>query len=219
MKLLILFTLIYFISPVDFSSEIYRHVNEEGKVVYTNHRDGSRPSEPKKKLDIDKKHYREYISFIDKFSEQYKIDKNLIISIIFIESYFDKNAVSKRGACGLMQLMPETAKRFKVNDIFDPKENIMGGTAYLRHLYDFFDGDLKLILAAYNAGENIVKKFNGIPPYKETKNYVKKVTEIYSMLNKNTIYSYFDYEGNRKFTNDISLIPRGLPFKRFEINN
>jgi len=115
--------------------------------------------------------------------------------------------------------MPETAKRFSVKDIFDPKENIKGGTAYLKYLFDFFDGDLRLILSAYNAGENIVKKYGDIPPFKETRNYVKKVSEVYKLLNKNTIYIYYDSEGNRRFTNDISIIPKGLSYKRFEINN
>jgi soluble lytic murein transglycosylase-like protein len=106
----------------------------------------------------------------------YGVDPALIKAVIKTESNFDPRAVSNKGACGLMQLIPATAERFGVSDVFDPKANIYGGTKYLSWLMTYFKGDIKLVLAAYNAGEKSVEKYdNNIPPYKETINYVKKV--------------------------------------------
>lgn len=106
-----------------------------------------------------------------------KIDKTLLQAIIETESAFNVHATSRVGARGLMQLMPETAARYGVRDIFDPEQNIWGGTRYIRDLLERFNQDIPLALAAYNAGENAVERYGGIPPYPETKEYVKKVME------------------------------------------
>jgi soluble lytic murein transglycosylase-like protein len=99
-----------------------------------------------------------------------------------VESNFDEKAKSPKGAMGYMQLMPKTAKRFGVIDITDPRQNIRGGTEYLRYLIDLFNQDISLALAGYNAGENAVVKYDySIPPYKETENYVKKVMKHYRL--------------------------------------
>ena len=97
-----------------------------------------------------------------------------------VESRFNPRARSPKNARGLMQLMPATARRFEVDDIWDPFENLMGGMAYLRWLIDHFDGDIDLSLAAYNAGEHVVNRFGGIPPYRETQDYVKTINRIYN---------------------------------------
>ncbi len=103
----------------------------------------------------------------------------LLHAVIRAESAYQPNALSHAGACGLMQLMPATAKRFKVQNIWDPAENIEGGATYLRFLMDLFGNDLRLALAGYNAGENAVKRYdNQIPPYSETQNYVRKVLQF-----------------------------------------
>jgi soluble lytic murein transglycosylase-like protein len=104
------------------------------------------------------------------------VSSDLLHAVIRAESAYVSNARSTAGACGLMQLMPETARRFKVRDIWDPQDNIHGGAAYLRFLLDLFDNDLSLALAGYNAGENAVIKYGyQIPPYPETETYVRRV--------------------------------------------
>ena len=107
-----------------------------------------------------------------------RLDPRLIRAVIAAESCANPRAVSHAGAKGLMQLMPATARRFGVSDAFDPKQNIGGGVRYLRWLLDYFNGDLKLALAGYNAGEGRVRQYNGVPPFKETRRYVKKVLAL-----------------------------------------
>ena len=124
----------------------------------------------------------QYNSFINQYARQYRIDKNLIKAVITAESCFRVKARSHKGAQGLMQLIPATAKRFGVKDSYIPKQNIRGGTKYLRFLTNRFKGDLKKIIASYNAGEGAVDKYKGIPPYKETIQYVKNVLQVYKTL-------------------------------------
>lgn len=119
-----------------------------------------------------------YHALIDAAARRNGLPPNLLHAVIRTESAYQPNALSHAGACGLMQLMPGTARRFNVADIWDPAENIRGGATYLRLLLDLFDDDLRLALAAYNAGEGAVKKYgNQIPPYRETQDYVRKVMQ------------------------------------------
>jgi hypothetical protein len=112
-------------------------------------------------------------------SDESHLDPRLVEAVIWVESHNDKFAVSPKGAAGLMQLMPGTARQLGVTDVFDPSDNIRGGVRYLRQLSDRFGGNLALVLAAYNAGEGAVQKHLGVPPYHETRQYVIKVLERY----------------------------------------
>jgi soluble lytic murein transglycosylase-like protein len=116
---------------------------------------------------------------VEQTASRLQVDPQLVHAIIKVESEYDPNAVSRKGAMGLMQLIPETAQRFGVENPFNPKENIEGGVGYLRHLLNLFGGDLSLSLAAYNAGEGAVQRFGGIPSFSETRDYVRKVTNVY----------------------------------------
>ena len=121
----------------------------------------------------------EIISMIDDTSAKYGVDAKLIKALVKQESGFNPTAKSKAGALGLMQLMPSTAKGLGVKDPLDAKQNIEGGVKYVKSLLNRFDGNIILTLAAYNAGPNAVKKYDGVPPYKETQNYVKSVLRNY----------------------------------------
>jgi len=114
-----------------------------------------------------------------RIARELSMDPKLVEAVIHVESGFDRFAVSPKGAGGLMQLMPATADRFQVRDVFDPVENIRGGVRYLKLLSDRFQGDLGRVLAAYNAGEGAVERHVGIPPYRETRQYVIHVLEQY----------------------------------------
>ncbi|MGA6927350.1 MAG: lytic transglycosylase domain-containing protein [Desulfosarcina sp.] len=116
---------------------------------------------------------------ITQVAGRYEVDPHLIRAIIFAESGYNPRAKSKKGARGLMQLMPSTAKALGVQDIFDPEENIDGGVRYFRSLLDRFDGDVQLALAAYNAGSRHVRNYEGIPPFKATQRYIKKVLKFH----------------------------------------
>ncbi len=116
---------------------------------------------------------------IERYADRYNVDPVLVRAVILVESSFDPKCVSRRGARGLMQLMPETAQRYGVKKVFDPEENIRGGVHYLADLMHLFPNDLPRTLAAYNAGENAVYKYAGIPPYDETTTYVKRALTAY----------------------------------------
>ena len=118
---------------------------------------------------------------IQQSASRHQVDPDLVRAIVRVESNFDPYAVSLRGAQGLMQLIPATAQRFGVRDAFDPRANLEGGVRYLRYLIDLYGGDLELALAAYNAGENAVSRYNGVPPYRETRNYLRKISRIYPL--------------------------------------
>jgi len=124
-----------------------------------------------------------YDTHITKYSKKHNVDSNLVKSVITAESCFKRKALSSAGAQGLMQLIPDTADRFGVTDSYDPQQNIRAGVKYLKFLLDRYKGDIKKAVAAYNAGEGAVDRYKGIPPYKETKQYVKNVLRIYSVLN------------------------------------
>jgi soluble lytic murein transglycosylase-like protein len=121
----------------------------------------------------------EIAALVNRIAPDFGLDPGLVLAVIQIESAYRTNAVSPKEAAGLMQLIPATASRFGVRDVFDPEENIRGGVKYLRWLLAYFQGDVTLALAAYNAGEGAVDRHGGIPPYAETQSYVRLVHRLY----------------------------------------
>ncbi len=130
--------------------------------------------------------YTRYDPFIREAAALYRLPESFVRAVIRVESDYNPQVVSHAGACGLMQLMPATAARMGVRDPFDPRQNILGGTRYLRILANQFNGDLVLTIAAYNAGEGAVLRYRGIPPYEETQRYVRRVLRHY--------YSFLEQE-------------------------
>jgi len=121
-----------------------------------------------------------YRPLVESISRRNGVDPNLIDAMIRTESNYNAWAVSPKGAIGLMQLIPETGRRFGVQNFFDPQQNIEGGVRYIKYLLEMFGGNVDLSLAAYNAGENLVARLGKIPPYPETRNYVRKIRAVYT---------------------------------------
>ena len=146
---------------------------------------------------------------IDRIARKHGMDPELVRAVARVESNYNPTAISPKGALGVMQLLPATAKRFGVADAYDPAQNIEGGVRYLKFLRDSFPGNLSLVLAAYNAGENAVRKHGGIPPYRETRDYVHKIRQHYGRDLPDTaagglkpdIVSYRDSAGRLVFSN------------------
>ena len=148
---------------------------------------------------------QQYDPIVQTYARRYSVPSDLIHSIIKAESSYDSRAISPKGAVGLMQLMPETAAQYGVQDRFDPDENIKGGVKYLKDLIKLFNGKTDKVLAAYNAGQEAIKKFNGIPPYAETKEYIRRVMASYSkpfITGGVAIRKFVDGSGQHVFTND-----------------
>ncbi len=164
-------------------ADIYQYIDSGGVLYFTNTPTSSdyvlyiREKTVGLKMGIAS---RNYDSIIHKAQAKYGVAVSLIKAVIHAESGFDAQAVSKKGARGLMQIMPDNYKVLSISDPFDPSQNIMGGTRYLKQLLNRYDDKLPLALAAYNAGPNAVDKYGQIPPYKETKNYVQKVMTLYN---------------------------------------
>jgi soluble lytic murein transglycosylase-like protein len=159
-------------------ADIYKFIDEDGVVHFTNV-----PTHGKFKLILKEKrvefrlgpNFEKYNATIMKAAEKHGVDYALVKAVIKAESNFNPMAISRVGARGLMQLMPGTAYALRVNDSFQPEDNIDGGVRYLRYLLDLYQGNIYLALAAYNAGEKAVYRYRGVPPYPETRTYVKRV--------------------------------------------
>ncbi len=179
-------------APAAFAGEIYKYVEKDGTIVYTNvppkgskarrvkgsFKPAPRASEaPARTVRVTRDEFDDHIR---NAAKRYRVPEALVWAVMHAESNFNPDAVSRVGASGLMQLMPQTAQEMYVKDIFDVRENIEGGTRYLRVLANQFDGDMVKMIAAYNAGPHAVEKYGGkVPPYAETQAYVKKVLRLY----------------------------------------
>lgn len=186
---------LFFILPIvlllalpDVEAAMYSFVDQDGKLHFTNVPADSRYREvPGYEDQGSTVVYGRYGQFIKDAAVRYGLDPELITAVIKVESSFNPYAVSKKGAMGLMQLMPETAKEMQVGAPFEAKENIMGGSRYLRKMLNLFKGDLRLGLAAYNAGPNRILKNGIIPKIPETEQYVKKVMREYGRSRANAL--------------------------------
>lgn len=170
-------------------ADIFKYEDEEGVLHITNV-----PSNPNAKYVLIMKEkrvqfpknidFRKYDKIIARVARENNLDVALIKAVIRAESNFNHMAVSHKGAKGLMQLMPQTASSLNVEDVFHPDHNIEGGARYLRYLMNLYRGDMRLALAAYNAGEGAVAKYGDVPPYRETQNYVQRVMIFYDEFKK-----------------------------------
>ena len=192
-----------------FADTFYRFVDQNGVIHFSN-----APTDPRyKKVWVDRSRTRltptvpstqlhhTITQTITQTSNQHQLDPDLVRAIIRAESSFDPEAVSPRGAMGLMQLMPETASSLNVSNPYDPEQNISGGARYLRHLLDRFGGDVRLALAAYNAGESRVLRESRIPPISETREYVRRVLRYYEEYSRK---DDFPVLVSRRFINYLS---------------
>jgi len=170
-------------------SDLYRRVDRNGVMAFTNVPADERFT----KVDLSTVRLRSRLPLnelegtIAHHSRQHRLDPALVSAVIKAESDFDPDAISRVGAIGLMQLMPETDQRLEIRDPFDPEENIAGGARYLRYLLDRFNGNLPLALAAYNAGATRVEQYRTLPPIHETRRYVKKVLRFYRLFGERRV--------------------------------
>jgi soluble lytic murein transglycosylase-like protein len=174
------------LTAISVRADIYRYEDDEGIVHFTDAptdrrfkvfmRDLKKDKQLRTKMQLASSvNPAEYEHIISTCATKYGVNPCLIKAVIHAESGYNPNAVSRKGASGLMQLMPGTARSLKVSNSFDPQDNVEGGVKYLRFLLDTFRGDVSLAVAAYNAGLNKVAKYGGIPPYNETRTYVNRV--------------------------------------------
>ncbi len=222
--------------PLSAGSDIYQYVDEQGVLHFTNVGGGKNH----KKITVEPKRIEiprpssavgsrpedgvssaavpaSYSDIINSACDKHGVDPALVHAIVKVESDFDAYAVSRKGAMGLMQLMPQTAVDLNVRNSFSPAENIYGGVRYLRYLLDRYEGNISLALAAYNSGETSVKKWGTIPPFRETQQYVKKILRIYNGTGKDPAPRYTIYVG---YGNDGTMVltdnPSNHPAKNFK---
>ena len=186
-ELRLLFILSFILWPVVSGADIYRFVDGDGVIHFSNTqpdgkfelylREGPKAPPPAQTAALPGTNWM--TGYVDRFSRANDLPPALVHAIIKAESNGQRKAVSPKGAKGVMQLMPFTSKRLRVRDPFDPIENIEGGIRYIKELLQTFEGDLTNTVAAYNAGPAAVRKYGGVPPYQETRLYVRRVMDLY----------------------------------------
>lgn len=218
-------------------ADIYQYVDDKGVVHFSNMGGGKgsrrvarEPAritviQPRNAEDTSTTLYSsDYTEIINDACDRHGVDPALVHAVVKVESDFNAYALSRKGAMGLMQLMPQTATELNVRNSFNPVENIHGGVKYLRYLLDRYEGNIRLALAAYNSGENAVKRWGTIPPFRETQRYVKKVLALYNgdtsgsvstrPSQRYTIFVGTDNDGTLLLTDN----PSNHPKKKFRRN-
>lgn len=192
LPVIIIVVLAVLLSESSAGAVLYSFVDSSGRLHFTNVPGDPRyrevPSYQKVRKVAVQTRFNQYIQSAAK---RYRLDPELIKAVIKVESDFDPQAVSKKGAMGLMQLMPDTAREMDVGAPYEPEANILGGSRYLRKLINLFNGDLRLVLAAYNAGPSRVLANNRVPRITETENYVKRVLREYGNNQRNSLASQY----------------------------
>jgi soluble lytic murein transglycosylase-like protein len=198
------------------TADIYQYVDDEGVVHLTNFPQGTSARKAKLRAKTSaatsapaaspsvspaKNHRSQgipatYLEIINRTCEKFGMDPSLVHAVVKVESDYNTFALSRKGAMGLMQLMPQTALEMNVKNTFSPHENIEGGVRYLRSLIDRYEGNLSLALAAYNSGETSVNRWGTIPPFKETREYVTKVLSLYNGSGRTPAARYTIYVGH-----------------------
>ena len=227
-------------------ADIYQYTDEQGVVHFTNAPGPSmkkpsrvraetrtalpgtiaaaRTPQPQRKANSSETVPASYHEYINTACEKYGVDPSLVHALVRVESGYNTFALSRKGAMGLMQLMPQTATDMNVKNSFSPQENVEGGVRYLRYLLDRYEGNISLALAAYNSGETSVKRWGTIPPFKETKDYVKKILAIYHGTGKTTavprytIYVGYAPDGTLVLTDNPSNHPDKQLHQKMERN-
>ncbi|MEW6107612.1 MAG: lytic transglycosylase domain-containing protein [Nitrospirota bacterium] len=196
---LILLLMLFIFVPKAYS-DIYKYTDENGVVCYTDAPFGKKTERvirQRKIIENNEVQGVKYSGYVHKAAVKYQIEPELIHAVIKTESNGNHRAVSRKGAMGLMQLMPSTASDMNVGNPFNPEENIDGGTKYLKYLLEKFNGNLTLALAAYNSGPKTVEKYGSVPPISETRQYVNKIFSIYR---GKRVYTVTDSETRDKTT-------------------
>ncbi len=199
--IIVCFGVLFLVSSDSYADKLYGYTNGRGTVTFSTRKPVGKkyyivsPKTPQKSVFVyhrglgynysTKPKPSAFDSTILELAREYNLEASLVKAVMHVESAFNPRAVSSAGAQGLMQLMPPTAKRFGVTNSFHAIENINGGVKYLKWLYDRFNGNLRHVLAGYNAGEGSVDKFNGVPPYRETIDYVSKVLSLHRQYKSN----------------------------------
>jgi len=240
-KRIVVVALILSLLPAVLRAQVYAYKNEKGSIVFTNIPSRadlkliSPPSYSQGDLRVNQLNRLTYAPLVEDICAQHQVDPELVHAVIQVESDYNPRSLSSRGAIGLMQLMSETAAQYGVSDIWDPRQNIEAGVEHLKYLLELYQNDLPLALSAYNAGENAVDRYGGIPPYPETRNYVRKVTSLYnnggslppppttspmeggedSYPPHKIIYKYINSQGKVCFS---SVIPKSKPYQVIRFN-
>ncbi len=229
-KIVLTAAILLSVLPLRAGADIFQYTDENGVLHFTNVNGGgknhkrvkSEPDHPRSAVPGSKARPASpapvssanipsaYLDIINSACDRHGVDPSLVHAIVKVESDFNPYAMSRKGAMGLMQLMPQTAVDMNVKDSFNPIENIDGGVRYLRYLIDRYEGNLTLALAAYNSGEMAVKRWGTVPPFKETQNYVQRILKIYNggsdrpYVARYTIYMGYGEDGALLLTDNPS---------------